>query len=78
MRVLLLAVLLSATSPSENQAESRSATPCDRNRADAEGWKDGKQGTAAEGDETTERPTVVLSENAQAASAATALWPLRN
>ena len=41
------------------------ATPCDRSHADAECCGDDIEGTAPEGDETTERPTVVLSENAR-------------
>ena len=42
------------------------ATPCDRNNADTEGCRtDDPDGTAVEGDETTERPRPVLSEGAR-------------
>jgi len=41
------------------------ATPCDGNHADAEGCRDDMDRTAAEADETTERPRGVLSEDAR-------------
>ena len=41
------------------------ATPCDRSHADAEGCRDAMDDTAAEQDRTTERPSVVLSEDAR-------------
>jgi probable HAF family extracellular repeat protein len=41
------------------------ATPCDQNHADAERCKEEPEAAADERDETTERPKVVLSENAR-------------
>jgi probable HAF family extracellular repeat protein len=41
------------------------ATPCDRNHADAECCGHDIEGTSVEGDETTERPRIVLPENAR-------------
>jgi probable HAF family extracellular repeat protein len=41
------------------------ATPCDRNHADTDWCKDDADGAAAEADQTVERPTVFLSENAR-------------
>jgi probable HAF family extracellular repeat protein len=41
------------------------ATPCDQNRPDLEWYKSDTRGAAAEGDATTAKPKVVLSENAR-------------
>jgi probable HAF family extracellular repeat protein len=41
------------------------AIPCDRNHADLECCRHDIDGTAPEGDESTERPTVILPENAR-------------